>query len=59
MIVVLLHAGIADHRMWDGVVPALHEGALPPLFCGSFLFYHEAPQKKISSAFQRLFSMIC
>ena len=23
--VVLLHAGVCDHRMWDGVVPALHE----------------------------------
>lgn len=25
MTVVLLHAGACDHRMWDGVVPALHE----------------------------------
>ena len=23
--VVLLHAGVCDHRMWDGVVPALHD----------------------------------
>ena len=23
--VVLLHAGTCDHRMWDGVVPALHD----------------------------------
>ncbi|MDQ3739481.1 MAG: alpha/beta hydrolase [Actinomycetota bacterium] len=24
MTVVLLHAGVCDHRMWDGIVPALH-----------------------------------
>jgi 3-oxoadipate enol-lactonase len=26
--VVLLHAGVCDHRMWDEVVPALHEAGL-------------------------------
>ena len=28
MTVVLLHAGVCDHRMWDGVVPALHDAGL-------------------------------
>ncbi len=25
MTVVLLHAGVCDHRMWDAIVPALHD----------------------------------
>lgn len=28
MSVVLLHAGVCDHRMWDGVVPALHDAGV-------------------------------
>ena len=28
MTVVLIHAGVCDHRMWDRVVPALHDAGL-------------------------------
>ena len=28
MTVVLLHAGVCDHRMWDGVRPALHDAGV-------------------------------